>query len=228
MSDEIRSRNSGGALPGRQDEVSVAIPRLVAGSAWETAPDELSDMSLIDVLDEPGLRGDLDSTEQSRQQIRLHEAPPGFRALMGKLADELFVSYSALSRLCLGHGLAKLEDKQWIGRLKLAYGEVRRRGMDLGDPDALSRLNLTSKYSFVQPRPISTTLDASRATAARISDLAMVCGVPRAVVAVIAVSLSLLSLPNNRGYRTLLEAEIDAFRRFVIRRTKELRLGDVL
>jgi hypothetical protein len=227
MSDEIRSLNSGRARPGRQDEVSVAIPRLVAGSAWETAPDELSDMSLIDVLDEPGLRGDLDATEQSRQQIRLHEAPPGFRALMGKLADELFISYSALSRLCLGHGLAKLEDKPWIGQLKLAYGEVRRRGMDLGDPDALSRLNLTSKYSFVQPRPISTTLDASRATAARISDLAMVCGVPRAV-GVIAVSLSLLSLPSNRGYRTLLEAEIDAFRRFVIRRTKELRLGEVL
>ncbi len=195
--------------------------------AWATAPDELSDMTLMEVLNDLTVRGSLDVSDESRQQIRLHEAPPGFRALMGKLADELFVSYSGLSRVALGHGIAKLEVRPWVDRLRSAYEHVRREGMDKGDPDALGRLNLTVQYSFRQSRPIATTLDASRATAARISDLAMVCGISRATIAVIAIALSLLTLRNNRGYRKLLEDEVDAFRRFAIRRTKELRLGDV-
>ncbi len=226
MSDEHEGR------PGERGHLSrIDHPGLKRSSAdaeaWETSPDELSDMTLMEILNDPTVRGCLDVSEEARQQIRLHEAPPGFRALMGKLADELFVSYSGLSRVTLGHGLAILEAKPWIEHLRSAYEHVRREGMDKGDPDALARLNLTARYSFRQSRPVATTLDASRATAARISDLAMVCGVPRAVIAVVAIALSLLTLKNNRGYRALLEAEVDAFRRYVIRRTKELRLGDV-
>ncbi len=226
MSDEQEGRPAEHSHLSRIDHPGLKQSSADA-EAWETSPDGLSDMTLTEVLNDLTVRASLDVPEEGRQQIRLHEAPPGFRALMGKLADELFVSYSGLSRVTLGHGLAILEAKPWIGHLRSAYEHVRREGMDKGDPDALGRLNLTMRYSFRQSRPVATTLDASRATAARISDLAMVCGVPRAVVAVVAIALSLLTLRNNRGYRKLLDDEVDTFRRYVLRRTKELRLGDV-
>lgn len=194
---------------------------------WQTAEDDLDEMGLLDVLNSPGIRGGLDADDDSRQQIRLHEAPPGFRALMGKLADELFLSYSGLCRVSLGHGIAVLEAKAWMRHLRSAYADVGRKGINHGDVDAMTRLDATVKYAFQQPRPVSTTLDASRATAARISDLARICGVPRAAVAVIAIAMSVLTLANNRGYRRILETEVDAFRRWVVRRTRELNLGDV-
>lgn len=194
--------------------------------AWETAPDQLSDLTLMGILNDPSIRESLDDDDDSRQQIRLREALPGFRAMMGKLADELFISYSALCRATLGHGTAILEVQPWIGHLRSAYEHLRREGMDRGDPDALSRLNQTVHYNFQQSRPASTTMDVSRATAARISDLAMVCGISRPKLAVIAVAVSLLTLRNNRGYRKLLQAEVDALERYVIRRTREFRLED--
>lgn len=193
---------------------------------WVTAPDELSDMTLMEVLNDSMVRGSLDVDEEGRHQIRLHEAPPGFRALMGKLADELFVGYSGLCRVSLGHGISILEAQSWITRLRSAYEFLRRKGMDGGDAEALTRLNATTRYAFQQPRPVATTLDASRRTAARVSDLAMLCGVSRAVVAVVAIAMSLLTLRNNRGYREHLQREVDSFKRFVIRRTHDLRLED--
>lgn len=209
------------------NRLSLRAQQVDSESAWETAPAELADLSLSDILHDPSVRRALEDDEDSRQQIRLRDAPPGFRAVMGKLADENFVSYSALSRASLAHGLALLEAKDWFGNLRAAYERTRRDGMDRGDPDALARLNQTAHYGFQRSHPLSTTLDASRATAARISEAAMVCGMPRPKLAVIAVLMSLLTLrENNRRYRDVFAAETEAFERFGRRRTKELSLGD--
>ncbi len=192
-------------------------------SPWDRPPNDL--LSLNDVLRAAALRPSRIEDEE-RAQIAVRLTPPGYRAIMGQLAHEHRVSYSFLTRHALDLGIGIFDAHPAIGALRHAYDLTRSDAMSSGDQDALVRLNQQVSYEFQRSQVDRTTLTVSRETAARLAELAMICGIPTGKLGVLTVLLAVLTLPNNRGYRDGLIAEVAAFHRFVVRRTRVLLLGD--
>jgi hypothetical protein len=195
-------------------------------SPWDLdPPDDLADMTLGDVLRQaaqlPSRVEDDDAV-----QIAVRVAPIGFRGIIRQLAREARPSYSHFIRKALDHGMAILDKTESIIALREAYDLTNSSAMSSGDLDALGRLNQTAGYDFKHPQSLRTSFTASKNTTARVADLAIVCGIPLPRLAVLTVLVSVLTLPNNRGYRAALVDEIEAFERFVVYRTRVLRLGD--
>ncbi len=159
-------------------------------------------------------------------QIAVRVAPIGFRGIIRQLARELRVSYTHFIRKALDHGIAMLDTWESIIALREAYDLTSAAAMSSGDLDALGRLNQTAAYDFKHPQSLRTSFTASKNTSARIADLAIVCGIPLPRLAVLTVLVSVLTLPNSRGYRHALEDEIEAFERFVVYRRRVLLLGE--
>jgi hypothetical protein len=160
------------------------------------------------------------------KSIGVRFVPPGFRGVLGQLAREYRVSYSSLTREALAVGIEELNREHWIIDARQAYYDTRANAMSTGDPEALTRIDQRSHYQFLRTQPYRMTLAASRETAARVAELAVVCGIHTPALGVLTVIVAVLGLPNRRGYRDLLTAEVEAFTRSVIRHTRVLRLGD--
>lgn len=193
--------------------------------SWELAPtDNLAEASLDDVVREAAVQP-VRLDDEDSAQIALREAPVGFRGILRLLAQELRTSYSRLVRAALDHGMALLGTAPEVIALEAAYDLATAAAMSRGDRDALAQLNQVSAYEFQHPQKFRTTLAVSKKTSSRISDLAIACGIPRPHLAVLAVIVSVLTLPNNRLYRDVLHEEVDAFMRFVVWRRRVLALG---
>jgi len=164
--------------------------------------------------------------DEKRDQIPVRVAPPGFRPIMGQLAHENRVSYSRFARYALAQGIAILDDEPWVIGARKAYNLTRADAMSRGDQDALGRLSQDVTYEFQRSQEDRTTLAISHESHARLAELAMVFGIPTSRLAVLVVLVSLLTLPNNRRYRDGFIEEVKAFRRFVVRRTRVLEMGD--
>lgn len=194
--------------------------------AWETSPaDDPAEMSLSDVIRGVVMQPSRIEDEEAGP-IAVRVANTGFRGIMRQLARELRISYSGLMRQAVHHGMGILDAHPSIVALRQAYDLTNSAAMSSGDQDALTRLNQIAAYDFKHPQSFRTTLTVSRETAARVADLAIVCGIPTPRLAVLTVLVSVLTLPNNRGYRDALLDEIEAFHRFVLYRRRVLLLGE--
>lgn len=189
---------------------------------WKLETPSLDDMTLEHVLDEKESKRD---KEQPNGLISLRVTTPGFRAMMRDIAKSYRMSWSHLGRLCLKHGAAILAADPRMVKLTKITIKISSKAMDSGDPEALSTLDRTNQFDFLRSTPTRTTLSVIWWVHGSLSELADVCGVQVPKLAVIAVFASLLTLPNERGYRDILRQEIDAFWRMVERRTRELELG---
>ena len=192
---------------------------------WQLAPrDELASLTLDEVLDR---RGHLPSQIQDEDAIPvgIRVAPVGFRVILGLLAGERHVSYSGLTLLASAHGLVLLATDERMVKLFRVYTAASRAGLTSGDQDALARLGQKSDYRFQHSQAEHTTLPVWRTIHARLVELSMACGISAARLTVVAILVSLLTLPNQRNYRQGLEDEVVAFWRFVAHRERVLRLG---
>lgn len=192
---------------------------------WATDPSvDSRDMSLREYMREAAVTPTRIDDQPS--QIAVRVAPVGFRGIMRQLAREQRVSYSALMSHALDHGMAILDAQVSVIALRDAYDLTNAAAMSSGDQEALARLNQVATFDFKHPQTFRTTLSVSRNTSARVGDLAIICGMPAPRLAVVTVLVSVLTLPNNRGYREALLDEVEAFHRFVIYRRRVLLLGE--
>ena len=195
------------------------------GDPWQLAPrDELAALTLEEVLDR---RGHLPSEIQDQDTIPvgIRVAPVGFRVILGLIAGERHVSYSGLTLLASAHGLVLLATDARLVELCRVYTAASGAGLSSGDHDVLARLGQKSDYRFQHSQAEHTTLPVWRTIHARTVELSMACGISAARLTVVAILVSLLTLPNQRKYRQGLEDEVAAFWRFVAHRERILRLG---
>lgn len=193
---------------------------------WQLAPrDELVTLSLNEVLDR---RTELSSrfNDGDTVPVGIRVAPVGFRAILGLLAAENHTSYSGLALVASAHGLVLLSTDDRMIKLHRAFNAATRAGMTSGDRDALSRLEQESDYRFQHGQAIHTTFPVWRVIDARLVVLARACGISVARLTTVAITVSLLTLANQRKYRQGLEDEVVAFWRFVAHRERVLRLGE--
>jgi hypothetical protein len=200
-------------------------PGLPDDDPWQLERrDELALLALRDLLDRrghlPNQVGDEDTIP-----VGIRVAPVGFRVILGLLASENYVSYSGLALIASAHGLALLATDPRMIRLFRAYSVARRAVMSTDDQDALARLGEKSNYRFQHAQAEHTTFPVRKTVHARLVELAMACGIPAARLSVIAILVSLLTLPNIRKYRDALEDEVAAFWRYIAHRERLLRLG---
>ena len=192
---------------------------------WETdPPDDPAETSLSVVIrnaEQTASRRDDDENAQIAVRVVL----PGLRAIAGQLAHEHRVSYTRFVRYAIEHGLALLDAHPAIIAVRDAYDLTRASAMSTGDRDALRRLNQVTNYEFQQSQELRTSFRVSREVAARVSDLAMVCGIEAPRLAVVILIIAVLTLPNNRGYREGLIEEVKAFHRHLAYRRRVLTLG---
>jgi hypothetical protein len=189
------------------------------------APDHPSELSLTEVIREAELTAHRVNDDELKQ-IAVRFVVPGMRGVMGQLAREHETSYSDLTRHALDHGIQILDSLPWIGALHQGYDQLRYRAMSTGDEDALARLGQTGRYELQRSQEDRTTFSVHRETLSKISSLAVASGIHVPPLAVVLVAISVVTLPNNRGYRKWYIAEVKAFRRFVDHRTQILLLPD--
>jgi hypothetical protein len=191
---------------------------------WElVSRPELASLTLDEVLALIGRRALRD--DDAAVVISIRVAPVGFRAVMGHLAREHDMSFSRIALVTAWHGITRLEADSRVQLLRETYEETRSDAMDSGEVDALARLNQNTPHDFQHSQAIRTTVAVPRDLAARLGDLAMVCGLQLPRIAVYAILESTLTLDNTRKYRDVLRSEMSALIRHVEYRTRVLRLG---
>lgn len=190
---------------------------------WTLDEETLVDRSLQQVL----LEGEPDwDRSMPLAQISLKLAPPGYRAMCRALAREFGMSYSQFKRLTTMHGTAVLDADHRMKELREVYVRARSLAMDSGDHRALTRLDAIETYTFDRTERVRTSFYTYPWVKGKLSELAETCGVHDTTIAVISVLASLLTLPNERGYRQIILQEMDAFWDWVGRRTQVLSLPD--
>ena len=194
--------------------------------SWITATEgtPLAEATLDEVLRYAATYKDPEDSEAVRIGVRL--TPPGWRAIMRMIAREYRVSYSRLAYYALGHGIAVLDEQEAISALRAAYNTTSSQAMEKGDPSALARLNVVATYDFQRSQSFRTTLIASKETDARITDLAMICGISTNRLAVLVTLVSLITLGDRRKYQDGLREEVNAFYEFALWRRQVLQIGD--
>ena len=175
-------------------------------SEWDTisadGPDlMLSSKGLDQLLSSRKSMDSIDDSEHPHEQIGIRSAPPGFRAVCNHLARQYRISYSKFVRLALKHGAAILAADNRLRSLKRAYQALSESAIDSGDPASLARLDQPQSFEFLRTNPVRTTLSCMRKVVGDVADLSRTCGVHVATMGVIAIYCSLMTLPNERGYR---------------------------
>ena len=189
--------------------------------AWVTTAPTLAELRLAEVL----MRGKaFDKADPEKGGIAIVAGPPGFRAMCRDLLAKHHMSFSMLVRLGLMHGAVVIAADPRMLKLKRVHLRLRSDAMDSGNPAALARLDQLHPFELVRPHPYRTTLSVVPWVRGELAELADLFSVPLGKIAVIAVLVSIATLPNNRGYQRIVKDELDAFWDAVERRTAQLSL----
>ncbi len=189
---------------------------------WALDEDTLADLGLEAVLGNSEFARD---ETKDPGQVGIRTAPSGFRAILRDIARGYSKSFSELARRSSTHGAAILAADLEMRKLTEAHAEAWERAMNRGEQRALNKLDQVHPYDFRYSETCRTTLAIDLSVRGQLAEIADICGLPLGRVAVIAILASLLTLPNERGYRRILLEEMDGFWAEVRERRQFLKLG---
>ena len=154
--------------------------------------------------------------------IGIRTSLPGLRTICGEVATNHGMSYSQFTRLALKHAVSLLAADERLLLVRDALGTLRTAAMDSGNSAALRRLDELHPFEFLESQERRTTYSCILKVTGFLADQARVCGIPQARLAVIALCISMLTLPNERKYRDLLDREVGHFWDVMNRREQAL------
>jgi len=207
-----------------EEESTTETPRRHVSplDAWELEEPGLINSSLPRVLRE---KETLHDKREPYTQIGFRKVPNGTLTWYRDIAQIHECTYSQLTRLAQKLGTIKIQaDSRMVDLIELEK-QVRSAAMDSGSPSALARLDLVQPYDYVRGANRRSTFSCIWWVNGGLSMLANVCGIDKSNLAIVAVLTAMLTLPNERGYRQHVTAEVDHFWEFVERRRQILLLG---
>jgi len=193
-------------------------------SDWHTDDPRLHEKDLEDLIYESKLADDKPDKPEELGLIGVRILTPGLRTILDDKAEEFRITYSELTRSALKLGAAIIEADQRMRALMAAYKETRSAAMNSGNKAALTRLDQAQPFNFVSAEPYRTSFSTLPWVKALLANLSHASGLYENQLAVIAILTALLTLPDERGYRTVIREELDNFWETVLRRTAILRI----
>ena len=188
-------------------------------SGWETTGQTLSDMTLIEVLKQGESYHD---KEEPYTRTGARTAPGWFPEVCHQVASEQKVSFAQLCRLTQKHGAVIFQEDQRTVKLQNKYRALRTKGIDVGNGKLLTRISYSHPYDFNQSTHHHTTLNCIAWVKATLSELASIYGLATYQVTILAMIASIATLPDNRGYKQLIDDELASFWAEVERRCSHL------
>lgn len=190
-------------------------------NGWKTGKPTLADMNLAELLKQGETFHD---KSESYSKIGIRLMPAGLIVICRYIAEEHEVSLSQLIRLAQKHGIVILDSDKRIIRLKRLFEEVRSAAVNSGDKSALTRLGQINPFDFQGAVSYHTTLSTIWWVRGEIGKLSEICGISVSKLAIVAILISLATLPDSRGYQQIITEELKAFWDVVRRRNANLNL----